>query len=200
MNTFNRRFALSAALGAAALALAGCGSMYTMTSDVMSFGDWPADRAAGSYAFERLPSQQKSTRQAELEDAARAAMEKAGFKPAADAKSADVIVAIGARTTLTEFSPWDDPLWRNWRTNWRWGPGPRLFGHPFNTLDRRYEREVALLLRDRASGEAIYEARASSDGISEGSPQMLSGMFQAAMSDFPKSRDKPHGVSVTVQR
>ena len=176
--------------------------MYTLTSDVMTFGDWPANRPAGSYAFERLPSQQKSTQQAELEDAARAAMEKAGFKPAADAKSADVIVAIGARTTQTDFSPWDDPLWRHWRMNWRWGPSLRLYpaGHPFNSYDRRYEREVAVLLRDRVSGEAIYEARASSDGLFSGDSKLLGGMFQAAMSDFPKSKDKPHAVSVTVAR
>ena len=38
--------------------LAGCAAMNSLTSDVASYSAWPADRKPGSYAFERLPSQQ----------------------------------------------------------------------------------------------------------------------------------------------
>jgi hypothetical protein len=78
-----RRLAL-ALIGAATLAAAGCAGMHTLTSEVSSFGEWPADRAAGSYAFERLPSQQaRADETTRLEEAARTALAKAGFKPAA---------------------------------------------------------------------------------------------------------------------
>ena len=50
----NRRF-LGLAAAAAALLLAGCAAMNTVTSEVVSYGDWPAGRAPGSYVFERLP-------------------------------------------------------------------------------------------------------------------------------------------------
>ena len=42
----------------AAASLAGCASLNSLTSEVSSYSQWPADRKPGSYAFERLPSQQ----------------------------------------------------------------------------------------------------------------------------------------------
>ena len=71
---------------AAALAVAarssGCASLNALDSDVSSFSRWPAGRAPATYAFERLPSQQARPQQAQmLEDAARRAVEAAGFVP-----------------------------------------------------------------------------------------------------------------------
>ena len=84
--------------------LAGCASLNTVTSEVATYGDWPAGRAAGRYAFERLPSQQaQPQRQAELEAAAARALELAGFSAAGDASQADVIVQLGARITRTDL-------------------------------------------------------------------------------------------------
>ena len=37
----------------------------------------------------------------------------------------------------------------------------------------RYDREVAVLIRDRASGKPLYEARASSDGITRSDSTLL---------------------------
>ena len=37
--------------------LGGCASLRNVTSDVSSFGEWPDGRKAGTFAFERLPSQ-----------------------------------------------------------------------------------------------------------------------------------------------
>lgn len=187
---------------AAAASLAACSGPYTVAVDVSSYGTWPAGRANASYAFERLPSQQQSQRQAALEDSARAALEKAGLKPAADAKSADVLVSLGARISAQDRAPWDDPLWWRWHAPyWRhhglWRPYPIS---PMSMLDRRYEREVAVLLRDRASNEPLYEAHASNDGATMGDPGLLAALFQAALSDFPRARPESHRVAVQAQR
>ena len=40
------------------LLLAGCAAFDSLTVYVSSTGDWPAERKPGSFAFERLPSQQ----------------------------------------------------------------------------------------------------------------------------------------------
>jgi hypothetical protein len=196
----NRRHLVRSALALAAVAtLSACSGPYTIRSEVSSFGNWPEGRQPGSYAFERLPSQQQEgSRQAELEEAARAALEKAGFKPAADAKSADVLVSLGIRVAAQDRAPWDDPLWWRWHANvnyWRYGPYWRPLPR-YSMLDRRYDRDVALLLRDRASSEPLYEARASNDGVTQGDPDMISAMFEAALSDFPKTRPEPHAVAV----
>jgi len=185
----------------AALALTACSGPYNFGADVRTFGTWPEGRAPGSYAIERLPSQQQDEQQIEMEKLATAALEKAGFKLADDPKGADVLVTLGARVNLQDRAPWDDPLWWRWHGNinvWRFGPGMR--GYPMGWDERRYDREVALLLRDRKSSEPLYEARASSDGLSAGSPQVFAALFSASMGDFPKSESKVHRIVVQAER
>ena len=195
------------ALTVAAAVLAGCAALNTITSDVTTFSEWPAERKPGRYAFERLPSQKaNATRTAELETAAAKALEKAGFTAAPDAAQADVIVQIGARISRTEISPWDDPLWWRWGGGyWRsptWRRGPRsVFYGGFNAewYSQRYERNVAVLLRDRTSNAPLFEAHAQTEGGSSGDAALLGAMFEAALQGFPaKDAQNPRRVSVTL--
>jgi hypothetical protein len=191
-----------------AAVLAGCAALNTVTSEVTTFSEWPAGRAAGRYAFERLPSQKANAqRQDELESAAARALEKAGFTAAADAAQADVIVQVGARVNRTEVSPWDDPLWWRWGggTYWRspYWRGPRSAYYAGFHADwyTRYERNVALLLRDRASNTPLFEAHAQTEGGTSGDASLLGAMFEAALQDFPaKDAQNPRRVSVQLTR
>ena len=186
-----------------ALALSGCASLRTVSTEVSSFGDWPSGRAPGSYAFERLPSQQARAAETEmLEASARAALDKAGFKPAASGQEPDLLVQVGARDERLATSPWDDAMW--WRGGfgyWQRGPwlAPRwgLRG-AYRSDFPRYEREVALLLRDRASGKPLFEAHASSDGSSRGDGPLFTALFQAALADFPRLGINPRRVVVEL--
>ncbi|MEJ6008111.1 DUF4136 domain-containing protein [Paucibacter sp. AS339] len=207
MNT--RRVVLSGLAGIALLGLGACSGPYMVSSEVSSFGTWPEGRKPGSFFFERLPSQQmageRADQQIQAENYARAVLLKAGFSESPDAKGADVLVSLGLRVRAQDVAPWDDPLWWRWHGNynyWRYGaPGRHAYlYHPSDLMDRRYERSVAVLLRDRATSEPLYEARASNEGSVPGSMSMLSAMFEAAMSDFPRVRPEPHRVSVQAMR
>jgi hypothetical protein len=188
----------------AALLLSGCAALRSVSADVSSFGEWPAERRPGSYAFERLPSQQARAAESEaLESSARSALEKAGFTPTADGKEPDVLVQVGARDARYVVSPWDDPLW--WRGGfgaWRYGPyvSPRWGVGVHYRWDSfpRYERQVALLIRDRASGKPLFETRASSEGTTRSDIAMLTAMFEAAMMDFPRLGMNPRRVVVEL--
>lgn len=189
------------ALAAAALVLGGCAAMRTVSCDVSSYGDWPADRKAGSYAFERLPSQEARKAESEvLEASARGALAKAGFKPAEAGQAPELIVQLGARDDLAEQQPWDNPIW--WRGGYGyWRPTPWLA--PRWTWGTRgpntvYERQVALLIRDRASGKPLFEARASSEGFRTADAAALGALFEAALTGFPKVEGNPHRVDVMV--
>jgi hypothetical protein len=181
--------------------LAGCASLSSVVSDVSTFGDWPAGRQPGTYAFERLPSQEARASEVEpLEANARPALAKAGFKPVAAGQEPDVLVQVGARVARADRSPWDDPFW--WRGSvgrWRHGPwyGPG-WGLSYRYDTPRYDREVALLIRDRASGKPLFEARASSEGFSRADSTMLGAMFSAALSDFPKLGVNPRSVTIAI--
>ena len=195
------------ALLVAAATLAGCAALNTVTSDVTTFSEWPADRKPGRYAFERLPSQKaNATHTADLEAAAAKALEKAGFTAAPDAAQADVMVQIGARISRTEISPWDDPLWWRWgggywrSPTWRRGPRSAFYGG-FNAewYSQRYERNVAMLLRDRASNTPLFEAHAQTEGGSSGDAALIGAMFEAALQGFPaKDAQNPRRVNVSL--
>lgn len=183
-----------------AAGLAGCAALNTVQADLSTWGEWPAGRAPGTYAFDRLPSQQARADEAErLEAAARPALEKAGFVPAAPGAAPDVLVQVAARTARTAPDLWADPLWWrggfvSYRRPWTgpvWVIDPR-FDHS------RYDREVALLLRDGASGKPLYEARVSNEGSTSGGSALLAALFQGTLVDFPRSGPNPRTVSVTL--
>jgi len=189
-----------AATGAAAL-LAGCAGLHQLAADVSTFGDWPAGRKPGSYAFERLPSQQADAERTQrLEDAAAPALASAGFRPVASGAEPDYLVQVGARVSRSDNSPWDDPLW--WQGSvgiWRRGPwhGP-YWGGSLQYSTPRYDREVALLIRDRNSAKPLYEARASSTGFQGGDITLLQPLFAAALLDFPATGINPRQVTVPL--
>lgn len=195
-----RRWLLTGLLAATAV-LAGCAGMRSVSSEVSSYGEWPQGRAPGSYAFERLPSQQTQAAEAErLEAAAAGALAKAGFNPVENGKEPDVLVQVGARDSRYVVQPWDDPLW--WRGGfgyWRHGP----WGSPRWALSMRYdfpryETQVGLLLRDRASGKPLYETRAATDSNVRADSATLGAMFEAALMDFPRLGMNPRRVVVEL--
>ncbi|MBV8605235.1 MAG: DUF4136 domain-containing protein [Pelomonas sp.] len=202
-------------MGLACAPLAGlvaCTGPYIVSSTVVSYGEWPAERKPGSFAFDRLPSQKvgAAAEQANnLEGHAIEGLEKVGFTPVAEGALPDVLVMVGVRLSLNEPAIWDDPLWWHWHGGWRrgyWypGPGPVLgrrygFGGPYDPLwDRRFTREAAVLIRDRATGTALYEAHACNDGINAGDEELVHALFLAALSGFPMADGKPHTINVQM--
>ncbi len=186
---------------AAGLGLSGCAALHSVSSDVSSYGEWPAARKPSSYAFERLPSQQARASETEaLETAAKGALKKAGFEPVAVGQEPDVVVQVGLRVGRNE-GPWVDNLW--WRGGfgyYRNGPwiSPR-WGIGMQFDPGRYEREVALLIRDRATGKPLFEARASHESSgSFAGPTTLAALFEAALMDFPKLGVNPRRVVVQL--
>ena len=182
-------------------ALTGCASLRSVTSDVSSFGEWPVDRKAGSFAFERLPSQGARPAEATaLESAALPALLKAGFSPVAAGGAPDVLVQLGARSQRSDYGVWNDPLW--WRGGfgyYRHGPwlSPR-WSLAMRSDFERFDREVAVLLRDRASGKPLFEARAVNEGaLDTANAATLGAMFEAALMDFPKLGINPRRVTVS---
>ncbi len=201
-------FRLLAAL-AIALVLGGCAAFNNLSNEVSTYGAWPAERRPASFVFERLPSQQAHPeRRQQLEDASRGALEAAGFRAAADASDAQYLMQVGARVTSTDPWIYNDPLF--WRGSYRYGPGRFLrggywgpgwgwgWGGPYEPAS--FDREVALLIRDRKTGELLYEARASNSGPSAAIDYLLPAMFEAALKDFPKNGPNPRRVTTQISK
>lgn len=183
--------------------LAGCASWVALSSQVSTFGTWPEGRAPGTFAFDRLPSQaERGQAHARLEAAAAAALEQAGFTAAAPGLAADVKVEVHAQLLHADLPPWPHQGW----AGLGWGLGPAGPGSGWSVglgLQggvSRYEREVAVLIRDPGSGQVLYEARAHSEGATPGDAAILAAMFRAAMSGFPATSAAPKRVTIPLQR
>lgn len=194
----------------ASLVLSGCAALNNLHNEVSTFGPWPADRKPATFAYERLPSQQAHPEhEQQLEDAARGAIEAAGFRAAADLNSAEYLMQVGARVTSND--PWiynDALFWRGgfrygyYGRSGRWGRSPFWgvnggFGYYDNPT---FDREVALIIRDRKTGQLLYEARATNTGPSASIDYLLPAMFEAAMKDFPGVGPNPRSVTTQISK
>lgn len=202
------------ALGAAAFVLTGCAGVGALNSDVSTYGTWPAERKPAAYSFERLPSQQEHAEaQKQVEDAARGALQAAGFTPAATPGEAQFMVQVGARVGTSDRWSYYDPFWNNvsigyafgyrhgfGRGRWGVGLGGGYGGWSGYGAWPGYEREVALLIRDQKTGVLLYEARASNSGASSAINPLLPAMFSAAMKDFPAGGPNPRSVNVELSK
>lgn len=204
--TFARLAGLTLALAATLLA-AGCTTPTAITTDASSFGTWPPEREPGTFAFERLPSQEaQAPAQEKLEAAASAALRRAGFKPAASPAEAEVLATVGTRlTSITAYNPF----------YYAWGPRFYYGG----SYGRKYHRhrgyygafwgypgyypygsaqvlEVSLTLRDRKSQQVLHEAGARYDRP-WGDPRLVEALFDAALKGFP-TPSKRRAVTVPL--
>jgi hypothetical protein len=192
-----------------AAVLGGCAAT-RLDADVRTVGAWPAGRAPGSFAFERLPSQQaQAADQDKLEASALPALFQAGFKPA-QREPADVLVQVAARTGQGQWWAYPDPFYGpfgggvglyagrgrgagwGYGGGWGWGyPGP--WGYTY------FVYEVSLLILDARSHQALYETRAQSDGAwpDEGS---WAALFAAALKDFPYAAVSPRRVTIDLPK
>jgi Domain of unknown function (DUF4136) len=206
-----RRALLLMALGTTALVVAGCAGMTSLTANVTSFGNWPPGRALGSYWIDRLPSQQQGgQQQAVAEAAAKGALQKAGFTAAVSEDKADVVVQISVRHSKV-LDPWAGWGWYGGRA--AYGPGwvgpyrrpgfaysPFAFGSPFWADEAlRDQSEVALLLIDRGSRKALYEARARYESRI-GGDSLLPSLFEATLQGFPDVIPGERRVTVPYAR
>jgi hypothetical protein len=191
-----------------AAVLGGCAAT-RLDADVHTQGAWPAGRAPGSFAFERLPSQDaNASEQDRLEASALPAIVQAGFKPAQGAPP-DVLVQVAARTGQGQMIYRDPfyygPAWggaglyggRWWGAGmgyggWGWGYAAPL-GYTY------YAYEVSLLILDARSHQALYETRAQSDGAwpDEGT---WAALCAAALRDFPYAAVSPRRVTVDLPK
>lgn len=207
---------LAAALGALVLSLlsSGCASLYSAEVEVTSFGAWPKGRPAGSYVFQRLPSQRGigstslQITQNAAETAAADALSLAGFTPNPEAAvthdpNVDVVVQVSTHSVRMP-APWMDGGWISQHNPWSrdlWGrPLRRPLGvnttQGWNGRPYELQQEVVLLLIDGMTHHILYEGHARTR--LNGTPSVLRALFSAVLQGFPNLPDGPRDVMVSL--
>lgn len=198
MRHFLLRLATPAVLLSAVL-LSGCATGYLLDNNVQSFSSLPALSANPSYRFERLPSQQASPAQAQLEALADPALFKVGLRR--DDAAPQYSVQVTARVQQA-LSPWADP-WDGWGGLGGWGGRHGRFGAgfggPFPRMERPwYQREVGVIVRELPSNRVVYETHAGNVGPWGDNPSVLPAMFDAALQGFPNAPAGMRQVNIQV--
>ncbi|WP_342129608.1 DUF4136 domain-containing protein [Hydrogenophaga sp. OTU3427] len=203
---------LSTMLLATAALLGGCASVMRVDNEVQSFPQWPAGapQRGDRFAFERLPSQQSaapSPGQDGLELAVRDALVGWGMQLPVGQASVRWLVQVKAGGQRLPRAPWDPDPWdrAQWRISGGIGFGGRhggiALGFPLLNLEHPYYfREIAVVLRDAASGRVVYETRARHDGRWNDSPALWNAMVQGAMRDFPTPPAGVRQVNIDIPR
>ena len=185
------------ALVAVAAVLTGCATVSTVESDVQSFATTPTPVQAGTFRFERLPSQdQDATQAASLEKMAQAALVKAGFSRVDTGARYSVQIGAGTAETVSAFpepffgrsawSPFGRP--RMWH-------GRHFYGSPWLMDRENYVTRVRLEIRELSSGKLVYESTATNEESWFNPARVLPALFEAALADFPTP---PKGVRKVV--
>lgn len=193
---------VSPAILLTALLLSGCATGYLLDNNVQSFSSMPSQPPNPTYRFERLPSQQVSAGQAQLEALADPALFKAGLRR--DDAAPQFSVQVNARVQQA-LSPWADP-WDRWGGWGGWGAwsGRRAhlgagFGGPFPRLERPwFQREVGVIVRELPSNRVVYETHAGNNGPWSDNTSVLPVMFDAALQGFPNPPAGMRQVNIQV--
>ncbi len=154
---------------------------------VQVFTGPPQLPAGFTYRYERLPSQAVQPRQGELEAAADALLARAGLRR--DEAAPRLSVQLAATQDQVGYGPWGGGYGGGSSvgigvSGGSGGGGVGIgLGFPIGGSGVRASQRVDVQIRDRASGQVVFQSQASgSAGASAVS------LLQAALRDFPNAR------------
>lgn len=206
---------LMTAAAALAMLLTGCAT--TISSDVTTFHQWPADIQDKSYVFEAPPAQDDTLELRSYQDLVRGQLARLGFQEAAAGATPSLKVAMRFMTTdvpvrvLEEvyqpFYPrahfmFANPYNRYWGGRRYWGGGwyspfydPFWYGMPMYTerIRHYYKREMQVAIKSAADGRRLFDVTVHNTSRELSTPAVMPALVQSAFQGFP-------GVSGVARR
>ena len=166
--------------------LTGCATVSTVESDVQSFSTTATPVQAGTFRFERLPSQdQDAERATSLESMAQAALLKAGFTRVESGARYSVQIGAGTVTEVPVFPNlfFGRAAWSQFGHHRLW-PSRGFYGPPWPDRETFVTR-VRLEIRDLGTGAVVYESTATNEESWFNPTRVLPALFEATLADFP---------------
>jgi hypothetical protein len=189
-----------AAAAALTLLLSGCAT--TISSDVTTFHQWPAQMEDKSYAFEAASPQEDTLELRSYQDLVRAQLARLGFHDAGTARPA-LLVAMHFTTTdvpvrMIEplypmtyypsarfrfmgprrhnlgsfYSPFYDPFWDPF-------PAYRV------VVRHQYQRELQVGIKSAVDGKRLFDVTVHNASEELSTPKIMPALVQSAFEGFP---------------
>ena len=180
------------------LLLGACASTRVVDSEVRSFVGSLAPQTPASFRFERLPSQQSAQAleqgfQDRLEAMASAALADVGLTPL---EQAQYMVQVSASVEQIARAP----VFPNQGLGGFWGfhNPPYGFGMSYSLEPPWTRYGVHILLRDAATGLAVFESSAQHLGPWSDTANLLPAVVRAALRDYPTPSPQARTVRVEL--
>jgi len=175
------------------LLLAGCAGPRMIDSEVQAFAGKTAAVQGASYQIERLPSQLTDTTRATLEDMAHAALAQAGLKRSEATARYSIQVSAAVEQYVREVLMPERRRWM-WRDPfYLWGSSTLLVTEP-----SRFRHSVLFVMRDRTSGDIVYETSAGYESGWADGARVFPVLMQAALRDYPTPPNGPRTISLPM--
>lgn len=210
-----------ACLASALAVLSGCAAT-SITSQVQSYGPWPQGRTPGAFVFDVLPSQQVQQAQRggqadpvsmeALQAAALPVLQAKGFTlaPPEQAERAEWMVQLAARSKVEPRNRYGSfggfytqPFGHPFAYPYGFPQGRIGLGGPVFLWSPAMEPpwvtlRVEVIVRDRRSGQVLYETHASHDRLGSVDESVLPYLFEAALQGFPEALPGPRVVDIPL--
>jgi hypothetical protein len=166
--------------------LGGCASSRILDAEVQSFTGAQTATAPARYQFERLPSQQNSALQNQLEALAEPVLNQIGLTQ--HDTEARYSVTLAVRVDTIQRYPYQPS-----RQFGMLATEPGVPWHAGLALSMElpwYRHTVHILLRERASAQPVFESSATYEGPWSDTMQLFTPLLQAALEGFPVAGKK----------
>ena len=204
---------------AAALTLLLTGCATTISSDVTTFHQWPAEMQNKSYVLEAPPPQDDTLELRSYQNLVRAELARLGFQEAVGGNAPALKVAMRYTTTDVPvrvlehaypmtFYPsarfmFSHPFYRpHWGGRRYWGGGwyspfhdPFWYGMPAYTEQIRhyYKRELQVAIKTASGDQRLFDVTVHNTSRTWSTPEVMPALVQSAFTGFP-------GVSGVARR
>jgi 2-keto-4-pentenoate hydratase/2-oxohepta-3-ene-1,7-dioic acid hydratase in catechol pathway len=202
--------ALSSAL------LSGCASV--VRSDIVAFHEWPADLSDKTYVFERKAYQENNLEHQNYENLVRTELQRLGFTPAQNPRSANLKVGLNYRIQAREVTVmqpvYTDPYWPYgydhpfYGPRWRgyYGPYSDPFWYPTPVTQYREVRyqvfrlQLNIVITRSKDAKKLYDVRVDSDGDNGTLAFAMPYMVRSAFADFPGQSGVPRHLKLEIKK
>jgi hypothetical protein len=204
---------------AAILFLSGCAS--TITSQVTTFHEWPADLKEKSFAIETMPGQENDPEFKVYAAMLGERLQSLGFNNNQDLNSAELKVVMEYGTLVSEiqlpmslWSPRFDPFWQihfsrlNRRSAFYYPYySPYYFGRTTSyymmvdfAVTRYFLHQLAVSISDRKSGKTLANIKVSTEQLSPRISKQMPYLLDSAFMKFPGESGNTSEIILPVSK
>lgn len=194
----------AAAVAGLSLLLGGCAT--TVTSQVTTFHQWPANLADKTYVFDAPPPQDDTLEYRSYQNLVRGELEHLGFHDAGAAGKPTLAVSMRFLATdipvrvIAVSPPFYYDHW-GWMRPYRYGYwyDPFWYGRVDDYIEHQYRRELQIGIRSIPDGKRLFDVTVRNLSRNASTPEIMPALVRSAFEGFPGPSGQARVVELKLE-